>query len=94
MLFMAESGHCSMWGCITCDINKFINLDVLEKSNFNLKCFQKNLQHKSLLLPILAGLGQGTGRTGDLRARKGTALGAGSPGHVMKQDKLSFTCKE
>lgn len=55
---------------------------------------KKNLQHKSLLLPILSGHGQGMCRAGDLRARKGTILGAGSPGHVMKQDKLSFTCKE
>lgn len=28
-------------------------------------------------------------------SRKGTELGAGSPSnHVMKQNKLSFTCKE
>lgn len=60
MLFMAKSGHYgSMWGCITCDINKFINLDVLEKIILVLNAFKKNLQHKSLLLPILSGHGQG-----------------------------------
>lgn len=46
-------------GCITCDINKFINLDVLEKIILVLNAFKKNLQHKSLLLPILSGHGQG-----------------------------------
>lgn len=55
---------------------------------------KKNLQHKSLWLPILSGHGQGSSRAGGLRARKGTALGAGSPGHVMTLDKLSFTCKK
>lgn len=44
--------------------------------------------------PFCSLFSQGTGRAGDFRARKGTALGAGSPGHVMKQDKLSFTCKQ
>lgn len=85
-------------GCTTCDINQVINLDVLEKNNFSLKCFQKKSSAQIPFVPYSlgarAGHGQGTGRAGDLRARKGTAIGAGSPGHVMKQDKLSSTCKE
>lgn len=69
----------------------FINLDVLgKKIILVLNAFKKNIQHKSLL----ALFSQGMGRAGDLRARRGTTLEAGSPGHVMKQDKPFYTCKE
>lgn len=82
-------------GCIICDINKVINLDVLEKNNFSLKCFKKKILSTNPFCSLFfRGMGRARGRAGGLRARKGTALGAGSPGHVMKQDKLSFTCKE
>lgn len=86
-------------GCTTCDINKVINLNALEKKIILvLNAFKKKSSAQIPFAPYSlgarAGHGQGTGRAGDLRARKGTAIGAGSPGHVMKQDKLSSTCKE